>query len=334
MKKKNTEASEAAVLPEGAPDAAAAEETGALPALTPADFETVGRPGCGDSRMVRPTTTFFRDAWRRLKKNRVAMGALVLLLLILLAALLGPVLSPYTYSQQDAKMVNKWPGAAHWFGTDALGRDIFTRCWMGARVSLFIAFVSAVINVVIGVLYGGISGYFGGRTDLFMMRFVEIIYSVPDLLWVILLMVVMGAGLKTIIIAIAITGWGSMARIVRGQVLGLRQSEYVLAARTLGGSAGHIIWKHLLPNLMGPIIIELTFSIPSAIFAEATLSYLGLGVPVPLASWGTLANDGANMLLLLPYQLLFPALLISLTMLGFNLLGDGLRDALDPRLRR
>ena len=174
----------------------------------------------------------------------------------------------------------------------------------------------------------------GGRTDLIMMRFVEIVTTVPDLLWVILLMVILGPGLHTIIIAISITGWGGMAQVVRGQVLQLKQSEYVMAARTLGGRGRWIIFKHLIPNCMGPIIIELTFSIPSAIFTEATLSYMGLGVPVPLASWGTLANEGSRMLLLFPYQLLFPALLISLTMLGFNLLGDGLRDALDPKLRR
>ena len=164
-------------------------------------------------------------------------------------------------------------------------------------------------------------------------RMVEIVTTVPDLLWVILLMVIMGPGLHTIIIAISITGWGSMARIVRGQILQLKQSEYVMASRTLGGRGRWILLKHLIPNTMGPIIIELTFSIPNAIFTEATLSYLGLGVPVPLSSWGTLANEGSRMLLLYPYQLLFPALLISITMLGFNLLGDGLRDALDPKMR-
>ena len=182
--------------------------------------------------------------------------------------------------------VNQWPSAEHWFGTDSLGRDLFVRCWSGAQVSLFIAFVSTMVNVLIGIVYGGISGYFGGRVDMVMMRLVEIIYSVPDLLWVILLMVVMGPGLHTIIIAISITGWGSMARIVRGQVLQLKQSEYVMAARTLGAGGGRIIRKHLIPNTMGPIIIELTFSIPSAIFTEATpVSYTHLFLYLFHSGW-------------------------------------------------
>lgn len=281
----------------------------------------------------RPSTTFWKDAWRRLKKNHVAMASVAVLLLITLMAIFAPMLSPYDYATQDIFAVNKGPSAEHWFGTDTLGRDIFTRCWIGARVSLTIALVATIINVLIGILYGGVSGYFGRKVDLIMMRGVEIIYTIPDLLWVILLMVIMGSGLNTIIIAIAITGWGSMARLVRGQILQMKSSEYVMASQTLGGRFSHIIAKHMIPNIMGPIIIDLTFSIPSAIFTEATLSYLGMGIPVPLASWGTLANDGAKMLQLYPYQLFFPALLISLTMLSFNLLGDGLRDAFDPKLR-
>ena len=302
--------------------------------LTQELFLPVGKNPDNATRFTRPTTTYFKDAWRRLKQNKIAISSLILLALILLMAIFAPLFSQYDYSSQDMFAVNQWPSAEHWFGTDSLGRDLFVRCWSGAQVSLFIAFVSTMVNVLIGIVYGGISGYFGGRVDMVMMRLVEIIYSVPDLLWVILLMVVMGPGLHTIIIAISITGWGSMARIVRGQVLQLKQSEYVMAARTLGAGGGRIFRKHLIPNTMGPIIIELTFSIPSAIFTEATLSYLSLGVPVPLASWGTLANEGARVLQLMPYQILFPALLLSLTMLGFNLLGDGLRDALDPKLRR
>lgn len=297
-------------------------------------FTPVGKRLDNANRITRPTTTYMQDAWRRLRQNKIAMGAIVLLCVVLILAVIGPSLSSYTSSQQDPNNINKGPSAGHLFGTDSMGRDLFVRCWEGARVSLFIAFVAAAINLLIGVLYGGISGYAGGRVDLIMMRIVEIVTTVPDLLWVILLMVILGPGLHTIIIAISITGWGGMAHVVRGQVLQLKQSEYVMASRTLGGQGKWIILKHLIPNCMGPIIIELTFSIPNAIFTEATLSYMGLGVPVPLASWGTLANEGSRMLLLYPYQLLFPALLISLTMLGFNLLGDGLRDALDPKLRR
>ena len=297
-------------------------------------FIPVGKRLDNSNRINRPTTTYLQDAWRRLRRNKVAMTAVIILVLVIIMAIAGPSLSRYTLSSQDPQMVNKGPSSAHIFGTDSLGRDLFVRCWEGARVSLFIAFVAAVVNLLIGVLYGGIAGYAGGRADLLMMRLVEIVTTVPDLLWVILLMVIMGPGLHTIIIAISITGWGSMARVVRGQILQLKQSEYVMASRTLGARGGWILLKHLIPNTMGPIIIELTFSIPNAIFTEATLSYLGLGVPVPLSSWGTLANEGSRMLLLYPYQLLFPALLISVTMLGFNLLGDGLRDALDPKLRR
>lgn len=286
------------------------------------------------NKIVRPATTYWKDAWRRLKANKIAMASIVLLALILILAIVGPMIQPYGYSEQNSAIVNQGPSAEHWFGTDSLGRDLFVRCWVGARVSLLVAFVAAFFNMTIGIIYGGISGYLGGKVDLVMMRLVEIIYSVPDLLWVILLMVILGPGLNTIIISIAITGWGNMARLVRGQMLQLKQSDYVMASKTLGASSSRILVKHLLPNTMGPIIIDLTFSIPSAIFTEAMLSYLGLGVPVPLASWGTLANEGARMLMLEPYQLFFPALLISLTMLGFNLVGDGLRDALDPKMRR
>ena len=282
----------------------------------------------------RPSISYWGNCWLRLKKDKLAMFGLGVIVVITLLAVIVPIVSPYSYDQTDFAHMLEWPSLAHPFGTDKMGRDIFVRTMYGARISLTIGFTAAAINMVIGVLYGGISGYFGGRVDMIMMRGVEIIYTIPDLLWVIMLMVVMGSGLNTIIIAIAITGWGSMARLVRGQVLQLKQSEYVMASKTLGAGFGRIIFKHLIPNCMGPIIIDLTFSIPSAIFTEASLSYLGMGIPVPLASWGTLANDGANMLLLYPYQLFFPALLISLTMLGFNLLGDGLRDALDPRLRR
>ena len=219
-------------------------------------------------------------------------------------------------------------------GTDDLGRDLFVRAWKGARVSLLIGLVSAVINVTIGIIYGGIAGYKGGYVDIVMMRIVEIIYSIPALLWIILLMIIMGQGLTTIIVALSISGWGGMARLVRGQVLQLKQTEYVLAAQTLGASSWRIILKHLIPNAMGPIIINLTFQVPDAIFTEAFLSYIGLGVPAPLASWGTLANEGTKVLTIYPYQIVFPAILISVTMLAFNILGDGIRDSLDPKLRK
>ncbi|MGF7057345.1 ABC transporter permease [Brassicibacter mesophilus] len=297
-------------------------------------FQIVGKDIEKSEKIVRPSLTYWADAWRRLKENKLAIVSLIVLILVVAMAFIGPTLRPFDYAKQDFMVINKSPDSVHWFGTDALGRDVFVRCWEGAKVSLFIGLVSAVINVTIGIIYGGVSGYLGGYVDIILMRIVEIIYSIPQLLWVILLMIVMGPGLSTIIVAISISGWGGMARLVRGQVLQLKEMEFVLAAKTLGADTARIIGQHLIPNAMGPIIINLTFQVPGAIFTEAFLSYIGLGIPAPLASWGTLANEGTLMLLIHPYQLLFPALLISVTMLAFNLLGDGLRDSLDPRLRK
>ncbi|TGV31024.1 ABC transporter permease, partial [Mesorhizobium sp. M00.F.Ca.ET.186.01.1.1] len=232
-------------------------------------------------------------------------------------------------------MKNKAPSGTYWFGTDDFGRDVFTRVWYGARISLFVGFMAALIDFFIGVLYGGIAGYMGGRVDNIMMRFVDILYGLPYLLVVILLMVVMGPGLGTIIIALSATGWIGMARTVRGQVLQMKNSEYVLAAKTMGAKPFYIIRKHLLPNTIGIIIVYVTLSVPSAIFGEAFLSFLGLGVQAPMASWGVMANDGLSTILSGHWwRLFFPAFFISLTMLAFNVLGDGLRDAFDPKARR
>ncbi|MBU5292906.1 ABC transporter permease [Anaerosalibacter bizertensis] len=302
--------------------------------LTEDMFQRIGKDEKDYDKIVRPSLTYWADAWRRLKENKLAIMSLIILIVVVVMAFIGPLMRPWAYDDQDFTAINKAPDSVHWFGTDDLGRDIFVRCWDGAKISLFVALISTIINVTIGVVYGGISGYVGGRTDLIMMRIIEIIYSIPVLLWVILLMVVLGQGLGTIILAISITGWGGMARIVRGQVLQLKQMEFVLAAQTLGADTSRIILKHLIPNAMGPIIINLTFQVPGAIFTEAMLSYIGLGIPEPTASWGTLAEKGTKMLLIHPYQLLYPALLISITMLAFNILGDGLRDSLDPRLRQ
>ena len=284
--------------------------------------------------MTRPSLSYWSDAWRRFKENKVAVISSAILLVIVLMALIQPMFSRYAYDEIDMFAINQAPTPAHVFGTDDLGRDIFTRCWMGARVSLLIAVVVALLNGTIGLLYGGIAGYFGGAADNIMMRFCELIASIPQMLWVVLLILIMKPGVFPIIIAIAVTGWIGMARLFRGQVFSLKESEFVLASRTMGAGSLWIILKHLLPNAMSPIIISMANVIPSAIFSEAFLSYIGLGVPLPLASWGVLASDGANKLLTFPYQLLFPALLICITMLCFNLMGDGLRDALDPRMRK
>lgn len=296
-------------------------------------FQPLNRDEKDAEKIVRPSLTYWADAWRRLKQNKLAIISLIALALIVIMALIGPIISPYEYDFQDFTAINETPSTAHWFGTDDLGRDLFVRAWKGARVSLLIGLISAVINVTIGIIYGGIAGYKGGRVDTIMMRIVEIIYSIPALLWVILLMIIMGQGLTTIIVALSISGWGGMARLVRGQVLQLKEMEYVLAAQSLGASSWRIILKHLIPNAMGPIIINLTFQVPDAIFTEAFLSFIGLGVPPPIASWGTLANEGTKVMTLYPYQILFPAILISITMLAFNIFGDGIRDSLDPKLR-
>lgn len=224
--------------------------------------------------------------------------------------------------------------ADYLLGTDMLGRDLLVRILVGARISLFIAFISVFVNLVIGVVYGGLSGYLGGRVDSVLMRIVEVISTVPFMLYVILLMTVLNSGLNSIVIALGVVYWVGMARTVRGQVLSLKQQEYVLAARTIGTSTKDILLRHLIPNTMGPIIVTITMMIPSAIFLEAALSFIGLGVAAPMASWGTLCNEALEGLRSVPYQLFFPALAICITMFAFNFLGDGLRDALDPRMRK
>jgi len=285
-------------------------------------------------KIVRPSLTYWKDARRRFVQNKIAVGAVIILIFIILGALIFPIISDYRFSDQDYDVVNKGPTKEHLFGTDELGRDIWVRCWEGARVSLFIALVATVINGGFGILYGGFAGYLGGKADLVMMRICEIITAVPQMLWILMLVLIMEPGVWPIIVAISATGWVGMARLFRGQVLQLREMEFVLASQTLGARSFWIIIKHLLPSAMSPVITNLAFAVPGAIFAEAFLSYIGLGLPLPMASWGTLASDGAAMLLIYPYQLMFPALLISITMLSFNILGDGLRDALDPKLRQ
>lgn len=285
-------------------------------------------------KIVRPSMTYWQDVWRRLKKNKVAMGSLIFLVLLGISVLIIPSIYPISYSDQNLMEANLPPSAAHIFGTDKLGRDLFIRVVYGARISLTVGIVASIINFVVGVVYGGVSGYAGGRVDNFMMRIVDIIYTVPLTLIVILLMVWLGQGMKSILVAIGTTYWIVMARIVRGQIFSLKEQEYVMAAKTLGASDARILFKHLVPNAMGPIIVTMTMSVPQAIFTEAFLSFIGLGVAAPMASWGVLCNDALETFTLYPWHLFFPALALSLTMLAFNFMGDGLRDALDPKMRK
>lgn len=278
--------------------------------------------------------SFWQDAWRRLKQNKLAMAGLGAIIFLMIMAIIGPSINDFTYSQQNLAQKNLPPSSEYWFGSDNFGRDLFTRTWYGARISLFIGITAALIDLIIGVIWGGIAGYYGGKVDEVMMRFCDILYGLPYILVVVLLMVVLGQGIFTIIIAMTVTGWVGMARIVRGEVLKLKEQEYVLASLAIGSNFGRVLFKHLIPNALGPILVTLTLTIPSAIFTEAFLSFLGLGVQAPIASWGTMTSDGLDSLRYYPWLLFFPATFISITMLAFNVLGDGLRDALDPRLRK
>ncbi|WP_343796178.1 ABC transporter permease [Bacillus carboniphilus] len=298
-------------------------------------FEKLGsKMDLNSEYIARPSKSYWADAWSRFRKDPLAMFGLCVVILITLAAIFGPMFSEYTYDGQDIENGNQGPSAEHWFGTDKFGRDIFIRTLYGARISLTIGFVAAAINMVIGVIYGGISGFFGGRIDMIMMRIVDMLIGIPDLLYIILVMLFLGNSLQSIIIALCITSWIGTARIVRSQVITLKHQEYALAARCIGSSQFRILFKHLFPNSMGPIIVTVTFLVPSAIFAEAFLSFLGIGIQVPIASWGTLVNDAIPTIFTEPYQMLFPALAISITMFSLNFIGDGLRDALDPRLKK
>ncbi|TCO69864.1 ABC transporter permease [Marinisporobacter balticus] len=285
-------------------------------------------------KIDRPSMTYWQDAWRRLKRNKLAMLGLMMIILIFALAIVGPWFSAYSYSDQNLLRGNEGPSEDHLFGTDAHGRDLYVRVLYGARISLVVAVVATIVNFFIGILYGGISGYMGGRVDNIMMRIVDIISTIPLVLYAIILMVVIGSGLKSIIITLGTIYWVKMARIVRGQILSLKEQEYVLAAKTLGASIGRILFRHLIPNAMGSIIVTMTMMIPSAIFTESFLSFIGLGVSAPMSSWGSLASDALGGLRSYPYQLFFPSAAICITMLAFNFLGDGLRDALDPRLRK
>lgn len=271
---------------------------------------------------------------RYLRQNIPACIGLWILCIIGLMAIIGPWISPYSYSSLHLELKNSPPSLLFWFGSDELGRDIFTRIWWGARISLFVGFTAAIIDATIGVLWGTVAAYSGGKTDEIMMRICDILYAIPYLLVVILLTVVRGSGIITILLAMTCTGWINMARICRSQVLQLKQLDYITAAKSMGASHARIIFIHLIPNAIGPILATMALTIPTAIFTEAFLSFIGLGVQAPAASWGVMVNDGLSAMRYYPWRLLFPSAMITLTMISFNLVGNALRDAMDPRLNR
>ena len=317
-----------------------------------------------NEQIARESTGFWKDAWRRLKKNPGAITGLIIIVAIIILAIFGPGMNDYAYDKQEltrAKLPARVPvlenidflglngvdirgtdqyeakgyeNDYYWFGTDEFGRDQWTRVWKGTRISLFIAAAAAFIDFVIGVAYGGISAYYGGRVDNILQRIIEILVGIPNLILIILFILIFEPGIFSIILALSVTGWIGMSRIVRGQVLKLKTQEFVLASRTLGATSGRVIGKHLIPNVLGQIIITTMFTIPNAIFFEAFLSFIGLGIRPPEASLGSIINTGFKSLQIYPHLVLWPSIIISLIMIAFNLLGDGLRDAFDPKLRK
>lgn len=287
-----------------------------------------------DEFIAIESKTFLRSAFESFRNNRRAMIGAIVLLIVILMAIFGPMFCKYSYKDQFTAIKNAGPSADHWFGTDKLGHDIFTRILYGARISLGVGLVAAVINLIIGTIYGGIAGYVGGKVDMVMMRIVDIIYSVPSMLYVVLIMLIFGASVTSIMLGISITCWIDMARIVRQEVASLKQQEFTMAAYVLGASPKRILIKHLLLNAMGPIIVTVTLMVPQAIFTEAWLSFLGVGISAPMASWGTLAQDAREMIQLRPMQTVYPMLAICITIFAFNFVGEGLERALDPKRKR
>ncbi len=276
-------------------------------------------------------TSLWRDAWQRLGKNKMAVISAIILILIALASFIGPFFLKQSYETQNLQLGAVSPGARHWLGTDTLGRDLFVRILYGGRVSMSVGFCATAVALTIGVFYGAISGFFGGKIDILMMRIVDIIFALPFTVFVILLMVFFGRKFVLLFVAIGAVQWLTTARIVRGQVLSLRRQEFIEAAEALGLSKPRIIIRHMIPNALGPIVVYATLTVPAVMLLEAFLSFLGLGVQPPMSSWGVLIKEGAEVMEEFPWLLIFPGLVLAVTLFSLNFLGDGLRDALDPR---
>jgi len=278
--------------------------------------------------------SLWQDAWYRLNKNKLAMLGLYLIIFFVVVSILTPWLAPYGYETQNLALGASAPSAQHWLGTDIHGRDLMTRLMYGGRISLMVGFAATAVSLVIGVLWGTIAGYIGGLTDTIMMRIVDILYALPFMIFIILLMVVFGRSLLLLFLAIGLIEWLTMARIVRTQVLSIRKQEFISAAVVTGLSHWQIIRRHVIPNVLGPVIVYITLTIPSVMLLEAFLSFLGLGIQPPQSSWGVLISGGVETMEEYPWLLVFPGLALSLTLFALNFLGDGLRDALDPRATR
>jgi oligopeptide transport system permease protein len=284
-----------------------------------------------DIHQAEQGTSLWKDAWIRLRRNKLAVFGLVTLVLFIIIALLTPWIAPYSYQAQDLELGASPPSAAHWLGTDIFGRDLMTQIMYGGRISLAVGFVATAVALLIGVTWGAIAGYVGGRADAVMMRLVDILYALPFMIFIVLLTVVFGRNLLLLFLAIGAVEWLTMARIMRGQVQSLRQQEFVEAAISLGLSPATLIRRHLVPNALGPIIVYTTLTIPNVMLLEAFLSFLGLGIQPPQTSWGLLISYGAESMEEYPWLLIFPGIALTLTLFSLNFLGDGLRDALDVR---
>ena len=287
-----------------------------------------------DALELEKGTSLWRDALRRLLKNKLAVFGFVVLVVVAVLTVITPWIAPYSYEEQNLNLGAVAPNSAHWFGTDYLGRDLLTRTLYGGRISLLVGFAATAVSLVVGVLYGATSGFVGGRVDSVMMRVVDILYALPFTIFVIILMVFFGRNILLLFLAIGAVEWLTMARIVRGQVQSLRKKEFIEAAVAMGLPQHQILLRHIIPNVLGPIIVYTTLTIPNVMLLEAFLSFLGLGVQPPMSSWGLLIRDGAEQMEEYPWLLFFPSIALSLTLFSLNFLGDGLRDALDPRVSK
>ena len=283
------------------------------------------------SQSTEQHSSLWLDAWLKLRKNRLALFGFAVLITLCAISLLTPWIAPYGYEQQDLMLGATPPSLEHWLGTDIFGRDMLTRIMYGGRVSLMVGFIATAVALVIGILWGAIAGFVGGRVDALMMRIVDILYALPFMIFIVLLMVVFGRNILLLFVAIGAVEWLTMARIVRGQVMALRKQEFIEAAYSMGLSQWAIIRRHIIPNTLGPVIVYTTLTIPSVMLLEAFLSFLGLGIQPPQSSWGLLINYGVETMEEYPWLLIFPGVTLSLTLFALNFLGDGLRDALDPR---